>query len=327
FFCAIALLALGCQRGTPSAEQSPASPPAQSTESQVAQATPPAAPTPAPAVSPLVATEHQDVEQPPRAVEPPPKTPQPDEKSARERRLEERERRLAERQAALNARERRLRQQDSSPQAAPVTPETPPAEPSAAAAPAEPAASPEPVPAPEPPRPEPVTVSAGTRFEIKFNRSLSSETSAVGETFRARVAQDVYVGDRLAIPAGSEVVGEVNQAVPRRKIGGQASLGLHFTDLVLPNGETVAINASLVQAGESKSGRDAATIGGAAAGGAILGRIFNKGGGKGTLLGALIGAVAGTAIAANHPGEPVTIPEGTLVNINLDRPIEVNRRR
>jgi hypothetical protein len=162
---------------------------------------------------------------------------------------------------------------------------------------------------------------------IEFPHALSSATSKVGETFRARVADDIYVGDRLAIPAGSEVVGEVSQATPGRKIGGQAILGLRFTDLVLPNGETIPLKATLEQPGEHRGKRDAATIGGGAAGGAILGRILSGGGGKGTVLGAIIGAAAGTAIAAHRAAEEVVIPAGSVLNITLDGEIEVNRSR
>src|SRR5262249_20192456 len=154
-----------------------------------------------------------------------------------------------------------------------------------------------------------------------LSRQLSSATNKVGDTFRARITEDVYEGDQLAIPAGAEIVGEVTQAEPlRRKIGGKAVLGLRFTDLVLPSGETVPINASLRQEGENKGKRDAATIGGATAGGAILGRILSGGGDKGTVLGALLGAVAGAAIAAHRPGEEVVIPEGTVLGIVFDQP-------
>jgi hypothetical protein len=174
-----------------------------------------------------------------------------------------------------------------------------------------------------------VTVPAGTSLDIEISKGLSSATSRVGETFRARVARDIYDQDGgLAIPAGSEIAGEVSQAVPLdRKIGGEASLGLRFTDLVLPSGETVPIQASLVRTGPSKTGRDAATIGGATAGGAILGNILSRGNrGRGSVLGALIGAVAGTAIAAHTKGQEVEIPQGTVVGLQLDQSVRVHRR-
>ena len=128
----------------------------------------------------------------------------------------------------------------------------------------------------------------------------------------------------VVIPRGSEILGEVTEAVPLRKVGGQAKLALRFTDLVLPSGATVPIDASFVQQGRNETGRDAATIGGAAAGGAILGRILNKGNrSRGAVIGAIIGAAAGTAIASQTPGEEVVIPEGSVVGLQLDDAIEV----
>jgi hypothetical protein len=115
--------------------------------------------------------------------------------------------------------------------------------------------------------------------------------------------------------------------VPLRKVGGQAKLALRFTDLVLPSGATVPIDASFVQQGRNETGRDAATIGGAAAGGAILGRILNKGNrSRGSVIGAIIGAAAGTAIAARRAGEEVVIPEGSVVSLRLDDSVEVRVR-
>jgi type IV secretory pathway VirB10-like protein len=346
--CTLALATVGCQKAGLQSTESPD----RTTEPRVAQVTPPAPlPTATPpavssqaatgsepyvleepgrASSPPAAAEPRDVEQPPRAVVPPvrpaPAQPRAEPKPDRERRLDSRERRLTQRQAALDARERRLRHQETE-QPAPSA-SAPSAGEAEGPAPDQPAENaPVPEAAPEPRRPEPATVSAGTKLDIRFNRSLSSGTSTAGEIFRARIDQDIYAGDRIAIPAGSEVVGEVTQAGPQKKIGGKAVLGLRFTDLVLPSGETVPLKASFEREGQSKSGRDAATIGGVAAGGAILGRILSKGGGKGTVLGALLGAVAGSAIAARNPGEEVVIPEGSVVGIVLDRPVEIQGRR
>jgi type IV secretory pathway VirB10-like protein len=313
---------------SPVSPVSPASPPPAVTEHRAA-APPPAVAEkrdvePPPAVSER--PERSDVERPTRTVAPPAKAPkqQPrqEPKANRERRLDSRERRLAERQAELDARERRLRRREA-PRRTEVPVPDQPAE-------SEPVPEPAPDVVPERPQPEPatpVTVDAGTKLDVRFSRSLSSATSTVGEIFRARIAEDLYAGDRVAIPAGSEVVGEVTQAGPSKKIGGRAVLGLRFTDIVLPSGETVPLKASFQREGQNKSGRDAATIGGATAGGAILGRILSKGGGKGTVLGAIIGAAAGAAIASRNPGEEVVIPEGSVLGIVLDRPVEVQGRR
>jgi hypothetical protein len=220
-----------------------------------------------------------------------------------------------------------------------------------------PSSKPSPIPAPEPAREEPrdeeevagvaetpadepaekpveerterplittITLPPGTQLDVEFTRALASNTSAPGDTFRVRVAHDVTDEGEVVIPRGSEILGEVTEAVPLRKVGGQAKLALRFTDLVLPSGATVPIDASFVQQGRNQTGKDAATIGGAAAGGAVLGRILNKGNrSRGAVIGAIIGAVAGTAIASRNPGEEVVIPTGSVVGLRLDQSVDV----
>lgn len=173
-------------------------------------------------------------------------------------------------------------------------------------------------------QPSSVTVPAGTVVEVEILEDLSSQTSKVGDTFRARVASSVKEDGSVAIPAGAEVVGEVTEVTPMRKVGGRARLGVKFTDLVLPSGATVPIDASFSQSGRNETGKDAATIGGAAAGGAVLGRILNKKDrSKGSIIGAVIGAAAGTVLASRTPGEEILIPRGTAVNLELRDSVRV----
>lgn len=164
-------------------------------------------------------------------------------------------------------------------------------------------------------------LEAGTLFDVEFLSTLTSGSSRVGETFRTRLAEDLLTRDGVvAAPAGAELVGTVVEAVPLKKVGGRARLGLRFDQLVLPSGTTVEIAASFY--GENREGRrDAAKIGGAAVGGAILGRILDSDDDRGTVLGAVIGAAAGTAIAAG--GREVEIPAGSRVTLQLDQPAVV----
>ncbi|HXU44528.1 MAG TPA: hypothetical protein VN783_03320 [Thermoanaerobaculia bacterium] len=240
-----------------------------------------------------------------------------------------RERRLAQRERDLAARERRLRERENeAAQPAEPEPEALPADASEAEAPeAEAAAEPA---APELERAAPATVPTGTGLPVQLIGSLSSASSAAGDVFRARVAQDVVVDGEVAIPAGSEIQGLVDEAVSaRRGKGGKARLDFRFTDLVLPTGETVPIHAHVSQIGKGDATRDAATVGGGAAAGAVLGHaLAGRGeGGKGTLIGAIIGALAGAAIASRTAGEEIEVPEGTVLALKLDRPIEIDGGR
>ena len=115
--------------------------------------------------------------------------------------------------------------------------------------------------------------------------------------------------------------------MPLKRIGGQARLALKFTDLVLPSGKTVPIDASFVQEGRNKTRRDAATIGGARGGRRDPGAHPRQGGPlPRSVIGAILGAAAGTAIASQTPGEEVVVPEGSVVGLRLDDSVRVRVR-
>jgi outer membrane lipoprotein SlyB len=214
--------------------------------------------------------------------------------------------------------------------AEPTAGEEPAEEAPEAEAPPEPAA---PAAAPEEPEPEPepepliVTVPEGTELGVMFLDGVSSAASQAGDTFRVRITEDIIQDEVPAIPAGSVITGTVLEAVSLKKIGGKAKLALEFNRLELPSGRTALIDASFATEGKSETKKDAATIGGAAAGGALLGRIVKKKDkGKGALIGAIVGAAAGTAIAAKTEGEEVELPAGTELDLVLNQPATITVR-
>jgi|GEM_PF-1691140 len=192
----------------------------------------------------------------------------------------------------------------------------------------------EPAPAAPAPREPEVTwrselLPSGTRFTVELEQTIASDRSHPGDTFRARVVQDVTRGGEVMIPAGTVVMGRVTEAVPlSQQVGGRARLGLEFYSLRPPGAQPAPISADFAAKGKSETAKDAATIGGAAAAGAILGRVLNRGDkGKGSVLGAIIGAAAGTAIASHTEGEEVTLPEGAQVELVLTQPAQVPVRQ
>ncbi len=88
--------------------------------------------------------------------------------------------------------------------------------------------------------------------------------------------------------------------------------------------EIALYQAMLESAGRSQKKKDAATIGGSAAGGALLGRVLSDDDkGKGTVLGAVVGAAVGTAVASKNKADPVIIDRGTTAELFLTGPVEV----
>jgi hypothetical protein len=186
---------------------------------------------------------------------------------------------------------------------------------------------PQPPPSPKP-QPVVVTVPTGTDLDVALFVGASSKTSAVGDAVRARVTKAVVVDGVIVVPEGTIVDGTVTEAIPSKKIGGVASLGLRFDAIELPGGEKAEIAAGLHEQGKSETGKDAGTIAGATAGGALLGRLLSKHDKtKGTLIGAVVGAAAGTGAAAATKGQEVELPAGTTLALHLEQPLPITVMR
>lgn len=185
-----------------------------------------------------------------------------------------------------------------------------------------PASKPTPAPAP-PPAPVVKTLFAGTELAAELVDPASSKSSKIGDVVRARVTQAVMLDGVTVVPEGAVIAGTVTEAIPLKKIGGQAILGLKFNTLEIA-GDSTPIVASLLNKGKSETGKDAGTIAGATAGGALLGRLLSKHDKtKGTLIGAAVGAAAGTGAAAATKGQEVELPAGTPFSLHLDEAAQV----
>ncbi|MDH3284184.1 MAG: hypothetical protein OEQ13_05550 [Acidobacteriota bacterium] len=169
-----------------------------------------------------------------------------------------------------------------------------------------------------------IELPAATTVAVELQGAVSSEASVPGDAVAGRVAEDVVQGGLVVIPAGASVSGSVVDAVRQKKIGGQARLVVVFDRLELPSGDVVPIEASFVAEGKKQTKRDAATIGGATAGGALLGRILKDDDrDKGTLVGAILGAAVGAAVASNNEADPIALEPGAVAVAALDVPVRI----
>ena len=164
-----------------------------------------------------------------------------------------------------------------------------------------------------------VTVPSGTTVMLRWSESLSSRANSVGDAFRTTVDEDVRVGDDVAIPAGSVVIGRVTEAHQPQKVGGRARLSLEFTSLELPSDQSEPIDAVFAASGKSQNLKDAGIIAGSTVGGAILGEAVHEG--EGGVIGGILGGVGGAIAASRNKAKPVEIPAGTVMAIELVRPV------
>jgi len=183
---------------------------------------------------------------------------------------------------------------------------------------------PEPVRRFEPPAPtfEELVVSADSVIGLQVETAVTSESAQVEDQVVARVTRDVRVGNRVAIPAGSRVEGEVTMVERGGKVKDRARLGVRFTSVVLADGTRVPIETeALIREGSPPGGESVAKIGGGAIAGAIIGGIF--GGGKGAVLGGTAGAGAGTTAVMVGGRNAATLPAGTPVTVRVTKPATV----
>jgi hypothetical protein len=169
-----------------------------------------------------------------------------------------------------------------------------------------------------------VTLPASTAIQVEFSETLSSDESVVGDPVLAYVVENVMAEGGVAIPAGSELSGQVVEVKSGRKIGGRSKLTLELTGLRLRGGGEVPIRSTIEFAGKNQTGKDAATIGGSTAGGALLGRVLSGDDkDKGTAIGAVVGAAIGTAVASKNGTDPVVIESGQVTEVLLYEAVEL----
>ena len=181
--------------------------------------------------------------------------------------------------------------------------------------------------APRVPQFEEVIVPASAVIGLQIESSISTERARVEDRVDARVTRDVIAGGRVAIPAGSRVLGSVTVVDRGGKVKERARLGVRFHTLVLADGSEVPLKTDEVyRDGESPAGSSTKKIGGAAVGGAILGAIL--GGGKGAAIGGATGAAGGTAAVMAGDRNAATLNRGEVVTAKLSAPatITVERR-
>jgi type IV secretory pathway VirB10-like protein len=171
-----------------------------------------------------------------------------------------------------------------------------------------------------------LVVAANSVIGLEIESSITSEKARVEDAVAARVTRDVRVGDRVAIPAGSRVQGEVTMVERGGRLKERARLGVRFTSIVLADGTRLPIDTeTIVREGDSPTNESAAKIGGAAIGGAILGGIL--GGAKGAAIGGAVGAGGGTAAVMASGRNAATLPSGTPVTVRVQDPVVVTVER
>ncbi|HEY6972206.1 MAG TPA: hypothetical protein VJA94_23545 [Candidatus Angelobacter sp.] len=177
----------------------------------------------------------------------------------------------------------------------------------------------------------------GTPIRMKLETPLSTSSTSAGGSFSGRITQDVKLNDKVILPVGASLQGQVIRVSEPRRIKGKPMIQLLPESVTLPNGQKCAINAAVVDTnkingtsvddegrikGPGHTDRDVMEIGAGTGVGAIVGGI--AAGGKGSLIGAGIGA-GGTIIHWLTKRNSASLPAGSEIIFELNRPMMVEQ--
>lgn len=187
--------------------------------------------------------------------------------------------------------------------------------------------------------PKKLIVPAGTRLPLVVHNSISTRFTKPGDPIYLETTFPIILDNRIVIPAGSYVSGEVVSSKRPGKVKGRAELQVRLTNLILPNGYSARLDAIPTGAetgandtvgeegkikGDSDKTGDLGTVltgtGAGAGTGSLIG-IAAGNAAKGAAIGGAAGAAAGIMTMLLTRGPELEVPRGSVVDIQLDRPL------
>ena len=180
----------------------------------------------------------------------------------------------------------------------------------------------------------------GTQIRLVLLNGLSTSVARDGDPFAAVVAEPVYMGGQLMLPAGARVNGQVGSVIKPRHFAmfrGQAAMNLTFRSIEVDRREIpvqmsiLAIqDASTQNSGQKRkdlkveegqvvearpdSNGNATAFGLGTSGGTVVGAIFGHAG-----RGLVLGLVGSTVYIMAKKGRPVELPAQTALLVRLDK--------
>jgi len=181
----------------------------------------------------------------------------------------------------------------------------------------------------------------GTQVRLILLNGLSTSVARDGDPFTAVVAEPVFLGGQLILPAGAKVHGVVGSIVHARHFAifrGQAAMNLQFRSLEI-EGREIPAQMSILQLfnGSVDGGRtrkDLKTEEGVVveakrdvkgyvtdvaigtSGGTVVGAIFSH-----VMRGFAFGLIGGTAYVIQKKGKEVELPAQTGILVRLDNSV------
>ena len=187
----------------------------------------------------------------------------------------------------------------------------------------------------------------GTQVHLRLLTGLTTAVAKSGDPFIAEVAQPIYMGSQMILPAGAQVKGQVGGIIHPRHFSifrGQAAMNLSFRDLEIDSrvfpAKMSILSLQSPSSGdrEGKSRKDvkvqegqvvqakhdikrdvlAGTIG--VGGGSLVGAVFSN-----VARGFGIGLIGSTAYILSRKGKEVDLPAQTTITVRMDNTITLPR--
>ncbi|HMD43102.1 MAG TPA: hypothetical protein VKH45_08510 [Candidatus Acidoferrum sp.] len=213
-------------------------------------------------------------------------------------------------------------------------PEGPQPEPSS---PAQPAAAPETSTQSQNKTGQHIIVPTGTRIGVTLENGISTATAKPGDSVYFRTSFPITIDNKVVVPVGSYLRGEVSDAKRPGRVKGKGELRLRLNTMIFPNGYTVDMNAephSTDSGSQTKTdsegkitgpggkGADAEKVATATIAGAGIGAI--AGGGKGAGIGAGTGGLVGLAAVLLSRGPEAQLPRGSSMDLILEHDLKLD---
>jgi hypothetical protein len=184
---------------------------------------------------------------------------------------------------------------------------------------------------------ERIRVPAGTRVAVVLENGISTRSAKPGDSLYFRTSFPITQNNRIIVPVGSYLRGELLESKRPGRIKGRGEFRLRLNTLIFPNGYTVDLNAAPRSAdtggretmdsegkvtGAGGKGKDAETVATTTVTGAGIGAI--AGGPKGAGIGAGIGGLAGLGAVLLTRGPEAELPRGSALDIVLERELTLD---
>ncbi|MGB6431088.1 MAG: hypothetical protein WBF06_10915 [Candidatus Acidiferrales bacterium] len=184
----------------------------------------------------------------------------------------------------------------------------------------------------------PIIVPTGTRLPLVLHNAITTRNAQPGDPVYLETLFPIVQNDKILIPAGTYVQGEILEAKRPGRVKGRGELRLRLTSMILPNGYTVSFIAVPNNAGtggnesvdkegtikgDTNKAGDAGTVITDTGVGTAIGGIAGRSG-EGAGIGAGVGLAAGLITVLLTRGPELELPRGTTLDVVLDRDLRLD---